>query len=51
VAIGRGQCWNYPRFKDRDRSSAFPRLAEVMGAENRIEDTGEEGNRSHEKML
>ena len=50
MPIGRGQCWTLPRFKDRDRSSVLPRLGKVMGAENRIEDTGEEGNRSLGKM-
>jgi len=29
----------------------LPRLGKVMGAENRFEDTGEEGNRSLGKVL
>ena len=39
------------RFEDRDHSSMLPRLGKVMGAENRVEDTGEEGNRSLGKVL
>jgi len=49
--IVRGQCRIIPRFKDRDHLSVLPRFGKVMGAENRIEDTGEEGNRLLGKML
>ena len=36
---------------DRDHSNVLPRLGKVMGAENRVKDTGEEGNRSLGKVL
>ena len=49
--IGRGQCLILPRFKDRGHSSVFPRLRKLMVAENTVENTGEEGNRSLGKML
>ena len=49
--IGRGQCSILPRFKDRDHSSVLPHLRKVMGAENHVEYTGEEGNRSLGKVL
>ena len=48
--MGRGQCWILPRFEDRDHSSVLPHLGKVMGAENRIEDLGQSGNRSLGKM-
>ena len=35
---------------DRDHSSVLPRLGKVVGAENRVENTGEEGNSSLGKM-
>jgi len=49
--MGRGQCCILPWFKDRDHSSVLPRLGKVMSAENRVEDTGEEGNCSLGKVL
>ena len=36
---------------DRDHSSVLIRFGKQMGAENRVEDTGEEGNRSLGKVL
>ena len=46
-----GQCWILSWFQKRDHSSMLPRLGKVVGAENRVEDTGEVGNRSLGKML
>ena len=49
--IGGAQCWILLQFKDTDHSSVLPRWRKVMGAENHVEDTGEEGNHSHGEML
>ena len=37
--------------KNRDHLSVLPRLQKVMDAENRVEDMGEEENRSLGKIL
>ena len=38
-------------FKVKNHSSVLPCLGKVMGAENRIENLGQEGNRSPGNML
>ena len=49
--IGRGQCWNLLFLKVRSHSSVLPHLGKVMGAKNRVENMGGDGNRSLGKML
>ena len=45
-----GSAGSFPGLRTH-HSSVLPRLGKVMAAENRIEDMGEEGNRSLGKML
>ena len=49
--IGIGQSQLLSRFKDRQHSGVLPRLGKVTGAEDLIEDPGQEGNCSLRKML